>query len=67
MMEMKMTDEQKRESLESARMNFDNLEKAYPAIKKHPLYKIARIQLDHGLGYRNADFDEAEKELGFKD
>lgn len=59
-----MTDDEKRESLECSRINFDNLEKVFPAIKQHPFYMTARIQLDHGLGYRNASFDEAEEELG---
>lgn len=35
-----------------ARMNFENLEKAMPFIKKHPYYTIAKAQLDEALGGR---------------
>lgn len=59
------TDAEKKESLECAKVNFENFEEAFPVAADHPLYKIAKIQLDHGLGYANAAFDAAEKELGF--
>lgn len=60
----KMTDEQKKESLECAKMNFENFERAFPVAATHPYYMVAKLQLDHGLGYSNEAFDAAEKELG---
>jgi hypothetical protein len=39
------------EHLESAKMNFENLERSMPVILRHPFYLIAKSQLDSGLGY----------------
>lgn len=33
-----------------AKMNFENLERAFPAIRQHPFYVIAKAQLDESLG-----------------
>ena len=34
------------ELVQSAKINFENLEKAFPIIKTHPMYTIAKKQLD---------------------
>lgn len=36
--------------LNCARINFENLERARPDIAKDPYYRIAKGQLDEGLG-----------------
>ncbi len=40
--------------LRSAQINFENLEKAVPALSKHPYYVIAKAQLDEALGGKPA-------------
>jgi cytochrome c-type biogenesis protein CcmH/NrfF len=37
------------EQLRCAQVNFDNLTELNPAIAAHPMYKVARMQLDMGL------------------
>ncbi len=37
--------------LEEARHNFENLEIAFPVVKNHPFYMIAKAQLDAAMGY----------------
>ena len=44
-----------KETAECAKINFENLEKAVPQIKKHPYYLIAKAQLDESLGYGTVD------------
>ena len=39
------------ELAECAKINFENLEKAFPLVKQHPFYLIAKAQLDESLGY----------------
>lgn len=38
------------ELLACAKLNFENFEKANPEIVRHPYYRIAKAQLDEGLG-----------------
>lgn len=38
-----------------AQINFQNLEKALPALRKHPYYMIAKAQFDEALGGRPAE------------
>lgn len=47
--------EMNEELLISARMNFENLERAFPAIAGDPYYIIAKSQLDEGLGAKFED------------
>jgi hypothetical protein len=42
------------ELAECAKINFENLERALPAITKHPFYAIAKGQLDEALGDEGA-------------
>ncbi len=37
--------------LEEAKHNFENLEIAFPVVKNHPFYMIAKAQFDAALGY----------------
>lgn len=41
------------ELAECARINFENLERAFPAVLVHPFYKIAKAQLDESLGHKS--------------
>lgn len=43
-----------------AQINFENLEKAVPALRKHPYYLIAKAQLDEALGGRPVEETLAE-------
>lgn len=36
---------------ECAKVNFENLERDLPILRKHPMYLIAKMQLDEALGY----------------
>lgn len=38
------------EMVRCSQLNFDNLEKAFPIILKHPYYLVAKAQLDEALG-----------------
>lgn len=38
-----------------AQINFENFERAYPAIKNHPYYLIAKAQLDEALGGKSVE------------
>jgi hypothetical protein len=38
------------ELLLCAKINFENLERNFPAIRDNPYYTIAKMQLDDGLG-----------------
>jgi hypothetical protein len=40
---------------ECAKINFENLERAFPLIKEHPFYLIAKAQLDESLGYQTVE------------
>mgnify|MGYP001602327956 CR=1 FL=1 len=42
------------ELLECAKINFENLVQFNPDIARHPMYVIAKHQLDEGLGYEVA-------------
>lgn len=37
------------EQAQCAQINFDNLTSMNPAIQAHPMYKIARVQLDNAV------------------
>lgn len=43
------------EMAQCARINFENLERAFPTIKRHPYYQIAKAQLDDALGIRTIE------------
>ncbi len=49
-----------REGVECAKINFENLETAFPIVKKHPMYIIAKAQLDEALGYKKVEESLAE-------
>ncbi len=38
------------ELLQSAQINFNNLENQYPIVRQHPLWHVAKAQLAEGLG-----------------
>lgn len=40
------------EILLCAQVNFENLERVVPGLSEHPYYRIAKAQLDEGLGGR---------------
>jgi hypothetical protein len=43
------------ELIRSAQINFENLERAVPQLKVHPFYRIAKAQLDEGLGGKSME------------
>jgi hypothetical protein len=45
------------EMLESAKINFENIERVHPLLKLDPLWIIAKSQLDRGLGYPSTGLD----------
>lgn len=38
-----------------AQINFENLEKAFPIVKKHPYWIMAKAQLDEALGGKTVE------------
>lgn len=38
-----------------AQINFENFEKAFPVVKEHPYYIIAKAQLDEALGGQSVE------------
>lgn len=48
------------ELLECAKINFENVEKMNPGLNKHPIYALAKAQLDECV--RRAEHSEAEED-----
>ena len=47
--------------LECSKINFENFEKVFPAILKHPYYLIAKGQLDEALGYNDLKTEQTKE------
>lgn len=43
-----------------AQINFENFEKAFPVVKGHPYYILAKAQLDEALGGKSVEEALAE-------
>lgn len=47
--------QEKYELIECAKCNFENFTLAFPMAAEHLYYKIAKAQLDEGLGYKTVE------------
>lgn len=43
------------ECVQNAQINFENLERFFPQLKTHPVYMIAKEQLDNGVNKLEQD------------